>query len=124
MAYTLTNSLYIIRDADGVHIPPDPANVDYQAFLAWKSAGNTPTPYAPPLRTWADQQADAQAALSASDTTMLRVLEAVALGTNTLTAPDIAAFVSYRRNLRSVISAPTGDPSKALPAKPAYPKGT
>lgn len=33
---------------DGAVIPPDPANTDYVAFLAWEAAGNTPDPYVPP----------------------------------------------------------------------------
>ena len=33
----------IIR-SDGMQIPPDPANKDYQAYLAWLEAGNTPEP--------------------------------------------------------------------------------
>jgi hypothetical protein len=39
------------READGATIPPDPANGDYQAFVAWEAAGNTPAPPppAPPL---------------------------------------------------------------------------
>lgn len=32
------------RTSDGAFIPPDPANRDYQAFLAWIAAGNTPLP--------------------------------------------------------------------------------
>jgi hypothetical protein len=48
MAYTLTNSASIIRDVDGAAIPPDEANTDYQAYLAWVAEGNTPNPYVPP----------------------------------------------------------------------------
>ena len=32
------------RIADNAFIPFDPANVDYQAYLAWVAQGNTPTP--------------------------------------------------------------------------------
>lgn len=28
-------------------IPQDPANADYQTFLAWVAAGNTPTEWTP-----------------------------------------------------------------------------
>ena len=36
--------LSIIRIEDGAHIPFDPANTDYQAYLKWVSEGNTPEP--------------------------------------------------------------------------------
>lgn len=42
--YQLTNSPTIIRIADHACIPPDPANTDYAAYLAWVEAGNTPEP--------------------------------------------------------------------------------
>jgi hypothetical protein len=34
----------IKRIADNAYIPFDPANTDYQAYLAWIEAGNTPEP--------------------------------------------------------------------------------
>jgi hypothetical protein len=44
MTYQLTTGDSIIRLADNAFIPPDPANTDYQAYLAWLEAGNTPEP--------------------------------------------------------------------------------
>jgi hypothetical protein len=35
MTYQLTASDLILRTTDGAFIPPDPANTDYQAYLAW-----------------------------------------------------------------------------------------
>jgi hypothetical protein len=34
----------IHRLADNSYIPLDPANTDYQAYLAWVAEGNTPLP--------------------------------------------------------------------------------
>jgi hypothetical protein len=44
MTYQLTTGNTILRLADTAFIPPDPANTDYQAYLAWLEAGNTPEP--------------------------------------------------------------------------------
>lgn len=38
------NVCSITRLLDNVSIPIDPANTDYQAYLAWLDEGNTPEP--------------------------------------------------------------------------------
>jgi hypothetical protein len=42
--YQFTQGDTILRLADNAFIPPDPANTDYQAYLEWVAAGNTPEP--------------------------------------------------------------------------------
>lgn len=38
------NQTGVLRIADNAFIPFDPANTDYQAYLKWLEAGNTPEP--------------------------------------------------------------------------------
>ena len=38
----LTNEVFKITD--GINIPFDPANTDYQEYLKWLAEGNTPEP--------------------------------------------------------------------------------
>lgn len=50
MAYQIWPDGLLKRMADGAIIPPDPANADYQRYLAWVSDGHTakPAPLPPP----------------------------------------------------------------------------
>lgn len=127
-------------DAD-IHaeLPPDAVPVTdaaYTALFQAQAAGQVITadvngnPQAtnPPAPTtaalWLDHQYLAKNALADADVTMNRITEAVALGLTTFTAADVVAFVNYRRSLRVIVSASSGDPTLALPAKPPYPSGT
>ena len=64
--YTLIYNSNCILRSDGVNIPPDPDNADYQVYLAWVAEGNTAAAWPTPAVT----QADVSAALQAQmDTT-------------------------------------------------------
>lgn len=65
----------------------------------------------------------AMMALSHSDLTMLRLIEAVALSANTWTNADVVAWTNYRRQLRAIADG-TNKTATALPTRPAYPAGT
>ena len=42
--YGKTEPVCVLRISDNTFIPFDPANTDYQEYLAWVAAGNTPEP--------------------------------------------------------------------------------
>jgi hypothetical protein len=42
--YKLTTHEVIVRLLDNASIPINPANTDYQQYLAWLAEGNTPQP--------------------------------------------------------------------------------
>lgn len=74
--YKLTKHTSILRLADSANIPADPANVDYQEYLAWLAAGNTPQPAQTAAEIAAEavavQNAKAKAALEAIDAASIR----------------------------------------------------
>ena len=43
----LSNETIIVRTSDNAFIPSDPANSDYQAYLAWVAEGNTAEEWSP-----------------------------------------------------------------------------
>ncbi|MGF6641784.1 hypothetical protein [Paraburkholderia sp. MM6662-R1] len=65
---------------------------------------------------WASCQTYALAALSESDRTVMRCYESG--------IPVPAEWRDYRKALRSIVSATTGDPTQPLPPRPPYPSGT
>lgn len=64
---------------------------------------------------WAAYQSSAQAALAASDKTIIRCVE------NGVAVPS--AWAQYRAALRAIVGAKTGTPG-TLPTRPAFPAGT
>ena len=65
---------------------------------------------------WVAYRALAQAALSESDKTVLRCYESGAA----VPAP----WVAYRKALRAIVGAASGDSTVPLPTRPDYPAGT
>ena len=112
------NSNYIIRIEDNALIPAEPANADYQAFLAWKKSGGLPTAVEQPsaANLWEVYKQQAQSLIDKSDVTLIRCVE------NGVAVP--ATWADYRKALRAIISASTGDTTKPLPTRPSFPAGT
>ena len=75
--YKLTNYGSIVLDGN-VFIPFEPANIDYQQYLAWLAEGNTPEPVDPPtadeLAAEAQRVADAAAKAGAKADTVVEYL--------------------------------------------------
>lgn len=87
----------------------------------WAITAGTLFPYTPPPAP-VDTRIAAKVALDASDTTMHRVTEAVALGLTTWTTADVVTFVEWRRELRAIVGGTST--TSAVPARPAFPAGT
>ena len=111
----------IVKSADGVFSFADSRGISL-------SVPTTLQPYTQPQLTaeqiatekaenaWALLQGQAKAALDQADITILRCYE------NNVAVP--AGWATYRKDLRAIISARTGDATQPLPEKPAYPVGT
>ena len=84
-------------------------------------------PPAPTLaQQWVAYQGQCLAALNAIDTTMMRIVTAIALGKLSSTDATAQAWFTYQSDLRAQLSAPQpATIPTALPAKPtSYPAGT
>lgn len=90
-------------------------------YLAWR-AGNLVT-IVPSVNKALRTAIILNGLLEASDTTMLRVQEAITLGLKTATDNDIVTFVTWRRALRDIISG-ADTSSTSIPSRPSYPTGT
>lgn len=91
MTYQLTASDLILRAEDGASIPPDPANTDYAAYLAWLEEGNTPEPTPEPPITWSTIRSKRDQLIRESDWTMIPGATV-----------DQLAWSSYRQILRDL----------------------
>lgn len=98
--------------------PQDPASFPNQATI--DSSDPRYQEFVNPGSTiagqWAAFQTQAEAALTQSDKTVLRCVEAA------IALP--AAWQAYRKALRAIVGAASGDPEKPMPTRPAYPSGT
>jgi hypothetical protein len=95
----------IIKIETGQTLGIDPANVDYQAYLAWLDEGNTPQPYVPPA---VDPAAQAKAELAESDSDMARIVEDlinVMLTKDLITESDIPAPARDKMDRRAKLRA-------------------
>lgn len=107
--------------SDGTLVPGAVACTAAQA-AAWEGSvvtGGAIVPQSGP--TWAAFVGQVRAALDASDATMHRIAEGVALGTSSWTAADVVAWATYRRALRALLASTTPG---TLPARPPFPAGT
>ena len=101
----------------------DTSSLSQQPCIGWTYANGAFTAPPAPTPTPIPLPQQAQSALTKTDTTMLRVQEAIMLGLTTATTADVVAFVHYRKALRAIVGG-TDTTSTSLPAQPAYPANT
>lgn len=130
MRFSGTTQCFYPEDVDYPSLPADVVTVaqtDYDLAMARASRETlnvvngkiviVPAPAPTLAEAWKAYQTQAQAALDASDVTVLRCVEkAIVVPTE---------WATYRASLRAIVGATTlGDPTQPLPTKPAYPAGT
>ena len=110
MTYRLTQGASILRIQDNAWIPPDPANTDYQAYLAWLAEGNTPEPAPGTKVTWDAVRAKRDQIIRDTDWTMTPDASV-----------DQAAWAAYRQVLRDLPQtfAASGPESVIWPTTPS-----
>lgn len=122
ISYKDAGAFIIATDNQGAQscIPKDPANSDYCRFLEWCDDENSPEPAETSdelaAKKWQDYQAKAQVELDKTDLVALRCFKAGVV------FPD--TWATYVGALRAIVSASSGDYSKALPKRPNYPSGS
>jgi len=76
MTYQLTSDGTVFCSIHNTWIPPDPANTDYAAYLAWLEEGNEPLPAPEPP---APQELTIQEKLQSAGLTIEELKEALGL---------------------------------------------
>lgn len=94
------------RIVNGIEVPM--TNEEISAWEAEQQALGAPS--------WSEYQGLSRAALEDSDVTVLRCIE------HGVAVPD--EWVAYRKSLRAIVGATSGDATLPLPVRPAYPPGT
>lgn len=108
MTYQITQSETIRRIADNAFIPFDPANTDYQAYLAWLAEGNEPLPVEELPVTWDDIRAKRDQLIKGSDWTMIPGATV-----------DQAQWAAYRQILRDLPQTYTNPEDVVWPVQPS-----
>jgi hypothetical protein len=110
MIYQLAKGNVVHRLSDNAFIPFDPANTDYQAYLAWLEEGNEPLlPEEAPI-TWESIRAKRDQLIRESDWTMIPGATV-----------DQSQWAAYRQILRDLPQtyAASGPESVVWPTQPS-----
>ena len=98
MTYTLTSSTLAtdaqaVQRSDGAWIPPDPGNIDFQAYLTWLAVPNTPNP-APVVSTVPQTITDRQFFQAAAVQGLITEAQALAMMQTGVIPPALATAIS------------------------------